>query len=63
MSDLFEVGQTGLAQLAGLRERGIIVGTGTILSWVDPQEGKAPRERPVHVLLRENKLILVPDLD
>jgi len=32
MSDLFEAGQTGLAQLAGLRERGIMVGAGSILS-------------------------------
>ena len=28
MSDLFEAGQTGLAQLAGLRELGITVGSG-----------------------------------
>ena len=27
MSDIFKTGQTGLAQLAGLRERGITVGS------------------------------------
>lgn len=31
MSDIYEAGQMGLAQLAGLRERGITVGS--VLSW------------------------------